>query len=179
MRGVCIACGNTWMLSHKSNKYVDRDSFVCDIGCLYKAIKSNLPGDTHPSQYPLASSDEYAGSGEIACNSELLKMTFRSNFEARVCEWLHHKKIVFEYEKYRFLLKTAEENNGLPLTWMPDLYLPEYGIFLEVKGLKGAGFTKKLTLFRQQLPFPVILVPWTLNKEFPALIDPYADFFKD
>ena len=188
MRVRCMSCGKHYHLGTHQNKYIDKRNYVCSSGCLLGAIKCSVTPSNHPAAYAMqALADENPGSSGCSVYSHKLRMTFRSYYEARVCEWLNMHHIHFEYEHYRFeLVERLSDRYGLefestdtrpPVTWMPDLYLPHYGVFLEIKGIKGAGFTKKLTLFRQQIPFEVILVHWGIEDDFPAIYDPNKDFF--
>lgn len=52
---------------------------------------------------------------------------FRSSWEVIVAKLLDEQNIIYEYEKYSFIL-----NNNKRYT--PDFYLPEKRIFIEVKG---------------------------------------------
>lgn len=182
MRVRCMSCGKHYHLGTHQNKYIDKRNYVCSSRCLLGAIKkANTPSE-HPAAYAVqALADENPGSSGFVAYSYKLRMAFRSYYEARVCEWLHMHHIHFEYEHYRFEFERTQKDVAIddrsPVTWMPDLYLPHYGIFLEIKGIKGVGFSKKLQLFRKNIPFEVILVHWGIENQFPDIYDPSKDFF--
>jgi hypothetical protein len=51
---------------------------------------------------------------------------FRSRLEARYALWLDYMHVNWEYEKEGYVL------DGTP--YLPDFWLPDYGLYLEVKG---------------------------------------------
>lgn len=75
----------------------------------------------------------------------------RSSWEANICRWLKQLKIDYKYEKQSFVLSS---DMG-PITYKPDIYIPDKKLFLEVKGrydeysmLKHKLFKKQYTNFR-------------------------------
>jgi len=64
---------------------------------------------------------------------------FRSNFEIEVAKTLSSLKIQFEYEKAFIPLKGHKR-------YLPDFYLPEYGVYIEVKCLCRMVKCDKLSL---------------------------------
>lgn len=55
---------------------------------------------------------------------------FRSSWEANFAKWCDGSGIKWEYEKNKFLLKIA--NNYC--YYIPDFYLPEFDVYIEIKG---------------------------------------------
>jgi hypothetical protein len=80
---------------------------------------------------------------------------FRSLFEERVTDTLTRMGFKWWFEPYTFPIRRTTD-----ATWTPDLYLPDYGTFVEVKGKWGIGAKKKLERFRKMYNFPTIVVPW-------------------
>lgn len=80
---------------------------------------------------------------------------FRSGFEQRVTDTLTRMKVQWWFEPYTFKLYEARDT-----TWTPDLYLSDFGTFVEVKGKWTIGAKKKLERFRRRFCFPTIVVPW-------------------
>lgn len=76
--------------------------------------------------------------------------TFRSSYEARFAQALDRDGIAWQYEPKRFDLGTC--------TYLPDFYLPDTGVFWEVKGWLGPDSQKKTRLFREIYPeIPLIV----------------------
>lgn len=70
----------------------------------------------------------------------------RSAWEANTARFLIQLKIKYEYEKHRFVL-----NYDLgQFTYIPDFYLIDYDLFLEVKGRYDELSKLKHKLFREQ-----------------------------
>ena len=77
--------------------------------------------------------------------------SFRSSWEVRVAKRLDEFGIRWEYEAHRFDLGEC--------TYLPDFYLPDQGVFWEVKGWLDARSQRKTLLFREQHPeTPLVLV---------------------
>jgi len=66
---------------------------------------------------------------------------FRSRWECFVAEALDTANILWEYESQRFHLPCG--------TFMPDFYLPEFGLWIEVKGWMTETAREKILQFRQ------------------------------
>lgn len=173
MRVVCHGCHRVLVLPTSHNRFTDKQSYICSRECLLAVIRASRPMMPSPDTHELSiSADVQPVNGGTAVFSYALAKFFRSRYEARVCEWLNSLGIPFEYERYCFVFDAAAG-----VQWTPDLYLPKQGIFLEIKGVKGAGFNKKLRLFREHVKHPVFLVHWMIEHQFPDLYDPCADFF--
>lgn len=75
--------------------------------------------------------------------SERLGLSFRSNWEIEVAEMLTDLGIKWEYEPRRFYFKRERES------YLPDFYLPEYEVYLEVKGWMDKRSERRCKLFRK------------------------------
>jgi len=72
---------------------------------------------------------------------------FRSTWEANLARILNYLGIKWEYESRRIFLNDC--------SYLPDFYLPDFKIYIEVKGDRF-GKDKKLQLLHQQIPnFPL------------------------
>lgn len=78
-------------------------------------------------------------------------INYRSKLEARWAEWLDEQSIKFEYEKKKFILPKdffeSFEFRDRELWYCPDFYLPEYDLWLEVKGYMDDLSLEKITRF--------------------------------
>ena len=75
--------------------------------------------------------------------SEKEAKMFRSNWEIELAELLTSLGITYEYEPTRFFYKAERES------YLPDIYLPEYDTFIEVKGYMDKRSLKRCNLFRK------------------------------
>jgi hypothetical protein len=75
--------------------------------------------------------------------SQKLGMVFRSNWEIELAELLHELGIEFEYEPERFYFRAERES------YLPDFYLPEYNVWIEVKGFMDKRSLKRVKLFKK------------------------------
>lgn len=75
--------------------------------------------------------------------SEAEQMMFRSTWEVELAELLTSLGITYEYEPTRFFYKDHKES------YLPDMYLPEYNTFIEVKGFMDKRSHKRCNLFRK------------------------------
>lgn len=86
---------------------------------------------------------------------------FRSSYEVRCADALDRKGIKWEYEPRRFDLGDC--------TYLPDFYLPEHGVYWEVKGWLGPDSQRKINRFRQVHPdIPLVVVTDTVLKLMEA-----------
>jgi len=75
--------------------------------------------------------------------SEKLQMAFRSNWEIELAELMSELGIEFEYEPERFYFRAEHES------YLPDFYLPEYNVWIEVKGYMDKRSLKRVKLFQK------------------------------
>lgn len=69
---------------------------------------------------------------------------YRSTYEVRFARMLDAAGVRFQYEPDRFDLGST--------SYMPDFYLPEYGLYIEVKGWMTPAAERKIDLFREKYP---------------------------
>ena len=78
-----------------------------------------------------------------------LNQYFRSAWEANIARLLNHFNIIWKYEIKRF--NFDKEVSGV-ISYQPDFYLPQYDIWIEVKGWMDAKSIKRLELFEKYFP---------------------------
>jgi len=72
----------------------------------------------------------------------------RSSWEKEICLLLKSYGIDYEYEKKRYKLNS----DGKIISYLPDLYISRYDLFVEIKGFFGDKLEKKkIRLFRNQI----------------------------
>jgi hypothetical protein len=145
------------MVEASQFKYLDHEGdYVCSKECIIKWATRNAQqkvwfdrtkGSAHPHE------DTVSG------DTPFLHGFFRSLYEYHVATWLQKNNIKFDFEP--FTIKFDGKS------YLPDFFLIDYGVFLEVKGKWGVSQKKKLAHFRQTFPhLKLLVIPWTLNKEF-------------
>lgn len=75
--------------------------------------------------------------------SEKLQMPFRSNWEIELAELLTDLGIKWEYEPQRFYFRGEGES------YLPDIFLPEYNVWVEVKGWMDKRSLRRVKLFKK------------------------------
>lgn len=75
--------------------------------------------------------------------SERLQIPFRSNWEIDLAEMLTDLDIRFEYEPKRFYFRGEGES------YLPDFYLPDYNVWIEVKGYMDKRSLRRVKLFKK------------------------------
>lgn len=78
------------------------------------------------------------------------KIWFRSKMEVSFAKWLNSKKITWIYEPKRFILSDGS-------SYLPDFYLPNRNIYVEVKGRIFEDGIKRMNQFSEQYNQKVIL----------------------
>lgn len=81
---------------------------------------------------------------------EDLNQYFRSSWEANIVRIFNYSNIKWKYECKRFLFN--ENNDGI-CSYQPDFYLPEYDLWIEVKGWMDDKSIKRIELFKCEYPF--------------------------
>lgn len=95
--------------------------------------------------------------------SEYKGVVFRSHLEKDFAIWLDKNLIEWEYEKHRYELLPREEyidpidnkkHIMRSITILPDFYLPEYNLLIEIKGepYDDRAFRLKTRLFKEKYP---------------------------
>lgn len=151
----CSGCGTLVEVLLREYKLLDPKSVhLCSTTCLLEAIRSHSKPE---APWPMVLEEWDMGPG--ATWSDELGAMFRSRYEVVVAKFLSKNDIEYEYERYWFpLIKTV---------YIPDFYLPEYGVFLEVKGQYGVGAKNKLGQFRTMFPqFPLYTISWPMRHIF-------------
>lgn len=78
-------------------------------------------------------------------------LRLRSSWELAVARFLDQSGINFEYEKNRFHFENC--------TYMPDFFLPDEGVYWEVKGWMSKRSQKQITAFRENHPeIPLVII---------------------
>lgn len=111
----------------------------CSLGCLVEHVRGMVPEGSPREMVESAGGEfSYADGSDVArvCYSPLLGVAVRSAFEARVLETLI---LGYGFECYYepHLLGFGRKH------YVPDIYLPEHGVWMEVKGLWRSGSRKK------------------------------------
>lgn len=156
-RKLCQFCNKLQMVDASHFKYLDQDGdYVCSKECIKKWVAKNKQKKvwvdcSHCAIHP----NEDLVSSDLPFKPEF----FRSLYEYHVATWLQESSISFTFEPF------VIEFDGK--SYLPDFFLKDYGVFLEVKGKWGVSQKKKLATFRQTFPhLKLLVVPWTLHKEF-------------
>lgn len=87
---------------------------------------------------------------------------FRSRLEARWAVFFDSAQIPWEYEKEGYTLRTGE-------CYLPDFYLPEQNIFVEVKGeMPNDDYMRKLAQFGAEIEKSVLVLNgiFEMNQEY-------------
>ena len=84
---------------------------------------------------------------------------FRSSWEITVAKLLDDENILWKYENKRFFFNRV--------TYLPDFYLPEYNLYIEVKGFmnRNPKDAERINLFKQNHKFLLID-----NKKYKSLL---------
>lgn len=99
---------------------------------------------------------------KFGIREDIGKYFFRSSWEANVARILNFYNIKWEYEPNRYKINEKE-------TYTPDFYLPEYDLFLEVKGYWRDDAKRKFNSFLEKYDFKIKLVDgnfyyWIINR---------------
>ena len=78
--------------------------------------------------------------------SSARKAGFRSNIELAIARALNSHGVTYEYETKKLTYVPK------PRTYTPDFYLPDQGIYVEVKGYFDKGDRVKMQLIKEQFP---------------------------
>lgn len=79
---------------------------------------------------------------------EDLNQYFRSAWEANIARILNYSNIQWKYEPHRFYFSDEVE----VISYLPDFYLPEYDLWIEVKGWFDDKSIRRLKLFKEYYP---------------------------
>lgn len=133
----CRKCYGLW----KQNRFY----FLCDVcGKKVERTKSNI-GHHIFCSYRCVNKKVFRG-----IMIEYNKKYFRSSWEANFAKWCDLSGIKWEYEP-----KTFDLGNT---TYTPDFYLPDFDLWIEVKGYWRADAKKKFKAFKKQYKDKIIKV---------------------
>lgn len=82
---------------------------------------------------------------------EDLKEYFRSTWEANFARILKFENEYYEYEKYSFFLEKGSR-------YIPDFYLPQEDVFVEIKGYWNERGKNKVLRFKKQYPDKLLII---------------------
>lgn len=149
----CCVCGSRTFILSKDHRYlIASEDFMCSKKCLAEYILNgvstftDIPGERLHNRYI------YRG-----CSDSI---AYRSEYERLFAGFLsNYIGIPYGYEMFGFMLKSG--------TYTPDFYVKDTNIFIEVKGVIGVGFRKKLREFKELYKnIMLVFVPWILHEEF-------------
>jgi hypothetical protein len=88
----------------------------------------------------------------------------RSRFEAVFAEWFFKtRREILQYEPCTFIL---HHKKGIA-HYTPDFWIPERGLFIEVKGMWKLGSRSKMNLMLKTYPnLPILWIPWAARRTF-------------
>lgn len=157
----CARCGTKLRDALKDTETFPNEALrFCSAQCLIAHIRSNKSvGRDWLNDLGVRASNQ--SWGDRNCLSTFLGVAFRSWFECDVAEYIVKKwKTPVFYEPH--ILPLDETH-----FYMPDFWLPEYGIWLEVKGEWRLGakskFQKALLILK---PDRLILIPSIYRRWF-------------
>jgi hypothetical protein len=85
---------------------------------------------------------------------------YKSIFESSLAEFFKNKKIKFLYEAITFTWG--------PKVYTPDFFFPEYGCFIEAKGMWHTSNRSKYKHFRDTFEqVPLLIAHWLLARDIP------------
>jgi len=149
----CV-CGRKFYLGQKDyNSTILTFPQFCSVACLINYIKDSFFIERDFFYRP--NKGFYEGDS-VYCKE--LDLYFRSNYELLVALLFKKHNISYQYEP--FLLFEGKNR------YVPDFYLPDKDLFVEVKGLWRNGAKKKLRLWQERIN--LILIPWYLKGEIKS-----------
>lgn len=134
---LCSWCAKQFAVERATSKMVPRESMIfCSDKCLYTHVSSQVPLPAE-DLVGLGIGPAIMDSLPRECYSPLLGVSFRSWFECLFAE--HAVKVWKEqvfYEPHMLRLDGTHY-------YIPDFWLPRFGVWLEVKGEWRLGAKKK------------------------------------
>jgi hypothetical protein len=152
---VCTVCQAEHELSVSAMRYLNHEPYVCSAECLLDQIKMcGQHNGKRKLRYVPYKEENHSKTGEFW--SDHFQQFFASGYEEDVARVLECNRIIWKYEKFMFFIGTT--------IIVPDFYLPEYDLFVEVKGLWRGNAKGKFSTFKYCYPkVKMILVPYTLR----------------
>lgn len=159
----CSECANVCTIPTTENKCLDRSGgpFCCSAECAAKWIRAQERINiTFDNKTVILNPNHECPDGCVY--SDVLDMTFKSNFELHFAESMFDHGLRFWYEPMVFVFGGDE--------YTPDFFFYDHGALVEVKGAWQPGKRKKMKKFREYFShIPLLVVPWA-NREcyFPT-----------
>lgn len=161
---VCCFCGNGHQITKRQERHLhDRLTYFCSVSCLAKQITTAID-ETHMVRYDPFISDEYAITNDPYATWDTRKrMFFRSSYEKMVSDFFDIIEVRWMYEPYQFNVGTT--------IYVPDFYLPDKDLFVEVKGYWLNASRRKMSFFVQDYPnVNLLLIPWNMKQEVESFV---------
>jgi len=96
---------------------------------------------------------------------DLNNQFFRSRWEANFARILNYHGIKWEFENQKHRCYFSEEG----ITYLPDFYLPDYDLYVEISGYPSPDKLNRLRLFKKYYPektlFHITGIEWKKNFE--------------
>jgi hypothetical protein len=156
---LCQVCRSQFDMTRRDAKYVfDAAEFICSAECLKEFIEQYDPKPLPTKGIRWFTDIEMKNQrGERTIWSRDLNEFFRSEWELIVAGFLTFSGIPYVYEGAAIKVGHAH--------YIPDFFLPDKNLFLEVKGLWLAGSKAKLKkVERDCSDINFIVVPWVLRR---------------
>lgn len=142
MTRICLICGNRFEtpVTMQQLKMVGFHPQVDTAECFKKLLEGNM--------WTRADINKVADDMGIVIQKTVGFQEFRSGVEQQTADFFKKHGILYEFEKYAFIFKFTKYEQGSGrrpnMNYLPDFFLPEYGVFIEVKfkGCEGASFAK-------------------------------------
>lgn len=161
---VCCFCGNGHQITKRQDRHLhDRLTYFCSVHCLARQITTAL--DSTPTcRYTRFIPDDYTITNDpYAVWDKHKEMFFRSSYEKLISDFLDILGVGWMYEPYQFDVGTT--------IYVPDFYLPDKDIFLEVKGYWLNASRRKMSFFIQDYPkVNLILIPWNMKNDITSFV---------
>lgn len=161
---VCCFCGNGHQITKRQERHLhDRLTYFCSVPCLAKQITTAVD-ETHLVKYTPFLQDDYAITNDpYATWDTNKKMFFRSSYEKLISDFFDILGVGWMYEPYQFNVGTT--------IYVPDFYLPDKDLFVEVKGYWLNASRRKMSFFVQDHPnVNLLLIPWNMKQEVESFV---------
>lgn len=153
-------------ISKRDKKYIiESEEFTCSPKCIGEWIEGAIKYRCKNSKSideSFATMHKMSGT-VIRSSREAVTFSYRSAYEQAFAIYLGCiANYTYGYETFGCNLSVG--------TYTPDFYLVEAKAFVEIKGIIGIGFRKKLKRFREEYPdVKLLFVPWVLKEGFCKL----------
>jgi len=163
---VCGVCGRLIVLEQGEGVGVHREAIqFCSVSCIHEFLVNRSNGIDSDYERLVEEGGRKALTAQDAGHayfSPVLHTHFRSVFEGTVAEVLSRKwRLRLEYEPHQFM----DDMSGK--IYIPDFWLPERHVWVEVKGPWSLGSKK---LFGSMLSYMgrdrLLLIPWRFRVSF-------------